>query len=307
MKAAEALAIILSVAFLSGCSERGRSEGRFDQYMYRDTRQLVSLVEDAAVLLEKQGLPAFRELGVKGSRWFNESHYIFAYDLNGRNIFHPAYPELLGKSLIDFRDIVGRPLIRQITDVGRRPEPDAFGWVFYFWEDNNEFQPHWKNAYIRKVVLPDGTSIVIGSGSYTIKVERVFVKDRVDAAVKLLKTEGRAATFRALRDDTSEFNFLGIHIFVLDARGRALVDPAFPTLEGRDLSGFKDAVGHPVMKELFRRLENTDSVWLQFLFPRPGETVPSRKLMYCRKVEVDGETLLVGSDFFQATPIWMNF
>ena len=32
----------------------------------------------------------------------------------------------------------------------------------------------------------------------------------------------------------------------------------------------------------------------------------SRKLIYVRKVAVDGETLVVGSDFFLATPIWMK-
>ena len=34
--------------------------------------------------------------------------------------------------------------------------------------------------------------------------------------------------------------------------------------------------------------------------------MPSRKLAYLRKVEVNGETLIVGADFFQATPIWMK-
>lgn len=307
MKPETVLAIFLSAIALAGCSGGDKLDGRLDQYVYRDTRHLVRLVEDAAALVEKKGTAAFRELGVKGSRWYSDNHYIFAYDLSGTSIFHPAYPDLVGKNLMDFKDIVGRPLIRHITDVGRKPEPDACGWVFYMWEDNNEFQPHWKNAYIRKVIMPGGGVIVLGSGSYRIKMEKVFIRDRVDAAVKLLETAGREATFKVLRDDDSEFNFLGTHLFVLDAAGKAVVDPAFPTIEGRDLSNFKDAVGHPVMKEVFRRLEKSDSVWTQFLFPKPGESIPSRKLMYCRKVKVGDETLLVGSDFFQATPIWMNY
>jgi hypothetical protein len=31
-----------------------------------------------------------------------------------------------------------------------------------------------------------------------------------------------------------------------------------------------------------------------------------RKLLYVRKVVTGGETLVVGSDFFMATPIWMK-
>jgi len=34
--------------------------------------------------------------------------------------------------------------------------------------------------------------------------------------------------------------------------------------------------------------------------------VTSRKLVHVRKVDVGGETLVVGSDFFVATPIWMK-
>ena len=38
----------------------------------------------------------------------------------------------------------------------------------------------------------------------------------------------------------------------------------------------------------------------------PGKALPSRKFLYVRKVQVGGETFLVGSDFFPATPLWMK-
>ncbi len=45
---------------------------------------------------------------------------------------------------------------------------------------------------------------------------------------------------------------------------------------------------------------------MQYLWPKPGSSVTSRKLVYVRKISVGGETLIVGSDFFLATPIWMK-
>ncbi len=45
---------------------------------------------------------------------------------------------------------------------------------------------------------------------------------------------------------------------------------------------------------------------MQYLWPKPGSSVTSRKLVYVRKIRVGGETLIVGSDFFLATPIWMK-
>jgi hypothetical protein len=45
---------------------------------------------------------------------------------------------------------------------------------------------------------------------------------------------------------------------------------------------------------------------VQYLWPKPGGSAPSRKLIYVRKVTVDGEVFVVGSDFFLATPIWLR-
>ena len=81
---------------------------------------------------------------------------------------------------------------------------------------------------------------------------------------------------------------------------------AFPTMAGRDLSEFRDAVGFFAIREVLKKLTQADQAWVQYLWPKPGSSVTSRKLVYVRKVSVGGETLVVGSDFFLATPIWMK-
>ena len=77
-------------------------------------------------------------------------------------------------------------------------------------------------------------------------------------------------------------------------------------MTGRDLSDFKDAVGFPAIRELLKKLTQADEAWVQYLWPKPGSATASRKLIHARKVSVGGETLVVGSDFFLATPIWMK-
>jgi hypothetical protein len=84
------------------------------------------------------------------------------------------------------------------------------------------------------------------------------------------------------------------------------VDPAFPSLERRNLKQFQDALGHQPVREALRRLEKSDAVWEQYMLPRPGSSLPSRKLAYAHKVVVNGRTLVVWADFFMATPIWMK-
>jgi signal transduction histidine kinase len=275
-------------------------------YLYEDTKQLVTLVEDAAGIMEKQGAEAFKRFGAKGSRWLNKDYYLFVYDLEGTCLFHPISPELVGKNLIRFKDMNGKPVIRLITDVGRKAQRDAGGWGFYLWEEGTQFVPRWKSSYIRKVIGPDNRIYLIGSGSYNIKIEKSFIQENVNAAARLLETKGRKIAFTEFRNSGSVFHLLDTYIFVMDDTGRTLVDPAFPMLVNRDLKDFQDAVGRYVVKEVFRKLEQSDEAWIQYLWPKPESILPSRKLAYFRKVKVGHDTLIVGSDFFMATPIWMK-
>jgi len=282
------------------------AKDRLSHYTYSDTKALVSLVEDAAALIERDGEGSFKQFGQKDSRWLNEDNYLFVYALDGVCAFHPITPELIGKNVMGLRDLNGKPLIREITDIGRRPEPDASGWVFYLWQDRTQLSPGWKSAYVRKVAARSGQVYVVGSGSFNIKVEKLFVERRVRSAADLLTSAGKAEAFKQFQDPGSPFVFLDSFIFVLDEQGRTLVDPAFPTMAGRNLSEFQDAVGFYAIRDALKKLEQADEARVLYLWPKPGSSTPSRKLIYARKVVIGGETLVVGSDFFLATPIWMK-
>jgi signal transduction histidine kinase len=300
------LALLLAAITSMASIVPGAANEQLSLYTYRDTRSLVSLVEDAAHLMEQKGEQALPEFARKDSKWLNDDYYLFVYALDGTCIFHPITPELIGKNVIGLRDMNGKPIIRQITDVGRKPENDASGWVFYLWQNQTQLIPSWKSAYVRKVIGPNGQTYVVGSGSYNIKVEKVFVEERVRMAADLLKSAGKDEAFKEFRDPASPFVFLDSFIFVLNEQGQTLVDPAFPTMAGRDLSEFRDAVGFFAIREVLKKVAQADQAWVQYLWPKPGSSVTSRKLVHVRKISVGGETLIVGSDFFLATPIWMK-
>ncbi len=297
-----AAAVLLTTLIMT--SKRG--EDKPLPYLYEDTRQLVRLVEDAATEVESRGKNAFTDFGVHGSRWFNDKYYLFIYDINGTCVFHPVTPALVGRNLIDMKDYNGRPLIRDITDVCKKPERRAGGWVFYLWEERTEFTPNWKVSYIRKAVAPDGNVYAVGCGLYNFKMEKIFVQERVDEAAALLAARGEKAAFAEFSNPAGRYQFLGTYLFVIDPQGQTLVDPAFPTLGSRNLSDLRDAVGHYVVKEILEKLKKSDSAWLQYLRPKTGAILPSRKVVYVRKVYAGGKTFYVGADFFMPTPVWMR-
>jgi signal transduction histidine kinase len=298
---------MLAGLFLIGCGAHSSpNPSKSDVYLYEDTRRLVEFVESSAALIEQSGAAAFKEFDRPDSRWRTSSTYLFVYDDSGTCVWHGLNPELVGHNLLSFRDAMGKPIVQYIENIGHRPQRDASDWIFYLWEEQKQFIPAWKSSYVRKAVAPDGKLYIVGSGSSLIKIEKVFVREQVDAAAQLLQDRGREVAFHDLRDPGNRFYFLDTFVFVLDVNGHSLVDPSYPTQEGRDMSEFRDAVGRPVIKEVMEKLATSDEAWVQFLWPKAGERLPSRKLMYVRKVNVGGETLLVGSDFFLATPIWMQ-
>lgn len=276
------------------------------RYTYKDTQNLVSLVEDAARLVETEGEQAFTSFAEKGSRWLDGDRYIFVYADDGTVAFHPISPELVGKKMASLKDIDGKSVVAQIIEIGAMPQPDAGGWVFYRWQVQRQLTPVWKSSYVRKALAPDGKVYLVGSGLYGAKIERAFVEDRVNQACDLLVRDGKDKAFAAFREPSSPFAFLDTYVFVLDGEGNTIVDPAFPTLSGRNMRDFTDAVGARPVQQLIDRLASADHTWVQFLWPRPGDVMPSRRLIYARKVMLNGETLIVGAELYLATPIWMK-
>ena len=286
-------------------------QAEVSEYEYEQTKDLVQFVHNAAGVFAEKGEGAFPEFRQKGGKWFKRDRYLFIYDLKGTCVFHPVDPELEGKDLIRLKDLDGKPVIRYVIETVTE-EPDPYGWVHYLWAEPGEIFPRWKSSYVLRVKSPEGAEYVIGSGIYNMRPERKFIVDKVDEAAELIRTKG-ARAFEQLQKRSSRFVWGDTYIFVLSMDGKAVVDPAFPSMEaaavvreGRDLTGFRDAMGKNVVIEMIDKLRNSDSAWVMYMWPRLGESTPSRKVAYIKKVSAGGKSYIVGSDIFLANPIWMK-
>lgn len=280
---------------------------KLSQYVYEDTKRLVVFVEDAAALIEKYGEKSFAEFE-KDLRWRNDTYYLFVYDINGNCVYHPIEKELVGKNLLNFRDIDGRPVIQIITDIGKSPAKDASGWAFYKWEVPwlASF-PQWKSSYIRKAIAPDGKVYLIGSGLYNMKIEKAFVEQQVNKAADMLLVEGKQKAFSSLKDPFLNFDILDSYIIVINASGEIEISPDFPSLQlHRNIFNLVDKAGRNIGRDAEKNLRNKDRIWMSYLWPKEDPRHFTRKLAYIRKIEVEGETLFVFMDFFPTLPVWMK-
>lgn len=290
---------VTTVLLLQPITGNAQTAAAIDQhYQSEEARVLVDLVKDAATLVQAQGEAAFGDLSNDGSRWRRGESYIFVLDSEGTMLVHPDL-ELQGRPQLELKDVDGRPIIRGLLSAATTFPGKPEGWYHYQWPVPGEILPRWKSSYVRLVVAPSGKRYVIGSGMYTERMEPGFVVDLVTEAVALIEKNGREA-FPRLRDPAGPFIAKDAYVFVIDGQGIELVNPSFPNLEGRNLLDLKDTQGTLLVREMFDVVKNRGAGWVDYMWPKPGESVSTKKSTYVSRANFGDNWVLVGSGVYLA-------
>ncbi len=290
--------ILAAVTLAVFCAARGEAQTPEQQYEYAETRALVSLVDDAAVAIHTRGDTAFSDFRVPGSRWRQGDAYIFVLDPDGNMLVHPD-PAMESRNEIGLKDINGRPIVRGLIDAATAVADKPAGWYHYQWPVPGGLLPRWKSSYVRLAVAPSGRRYIVGSGMYNDRMERAFVVDAVREAVGQIRQRGEAA-YALFRDATSPFAVKDSYIFVIDPQGTDLVNPAFPSLEGRNLLDVKDTHGKALVREMLSVVQTRGSGWVDYMWPKPGESVSTQKSTYVTKATIGTKWVVVGSGVYLA-------
>jgi cytochrome c len=124
----------------------------------------------------------------------------------------------------------------------------------------------------------------------------------VNAAAALVRREGKAAAFAQFRTRNSKWWSGETYLFAYDQNLNVLLNPAFPKREGTNVHGQTDANGKPMHDEFLRVVREKGSGWVDYVFPRPGESKPSLKWTYVESVTFDGTPGLIGAGFYPHQP-----
>jgi len=252
--------------------------------------KLKSFVESGAELISQEGEKAFGAFRKKESKWFEGDQYLFVWDMNGLRYVYPPDSNGEGENVRGIRDADGKPIGEFFVKTASSKE--GRGWVFYRWPKPGELDPSWKSTYIVKTESPSGKTFLVGSGAYDMPVQKSFVVDAVDSAVKLLEHEGSKA-FDMLRDKRSQYLYQDTYVFVIADDGVELLNAAFPKLEGRNVLDYKDINGNYFVREFIDVAKNKGHGWVDYQWPKPGDVEKSQKSTYVRKAMVDGKMVVV--------------
>ncbi len=287
------ISLVAMLAFVGVTSHAATPSSSLDQaYEQEETRNLVVLVNDAADLVQAKGEKGFEELSVAGSRWRQGDTYIFVLDPQGNMLVHPD-PALEGSNVIDLNDINGKPIIRGLIATATTAPDKQEGWYHYEWPVPHGLLPRWKSTFVRQVAAPSGKKYIVGAGMYNDRMERAFVVDTVKGAAAQIEEKGEAA-FASFRDPKGPYLAKDTYIFVVKPDGVEIVNPAFPTLEGRNLSDLKDTQGKRAISEMIALVQSKGSGWVDYMWPKPGESVSTRKSAYVTRAKLGNEWVVVG-------------
>ena len=120
----------------------------------------------------------------------------------------------------------------------------------------------------------------------------------VDKAAALVESKGKAA-FPEFKKKGSEWYQGETYLFINDMKGVNLMHPASPELEGKDLIDLKDANGKAIVREFIETAKTKGQGWVEYLWPKPGEKTPSKKISYVKRAKMaNGETVVVGAGVY---------
>ncbi|MBF6647572.1 cache domain-containing protein [Methylobacter sp. BlB1] len=267
-------------------------------YEYEETRELVALVNDAAESVRSKGEAAFSDFRVSGSRWRREETYVFVLDPEGNMLVHPD-PELEGRNVLELKDINGKPIIQGLIDAATAVPDKPEGWYHYQWPVPGGLLPRWKSTYARLATAPSGKRYIISSGMYNDRMEKSFAVDAVQNAAEQIERHG-AAAFKLFHDPAGPFIAKDEYIFVFDRNGVNLALPPFPNLEGRSFLDWKDTQGRQFIREMLEIVRTQGSGWVDYMWPKPGESIATQKSAYVTKAQIGDQWVMVGSGVYLA-------
>lgn len=124
------------------------------------------------------------------------------------------------------------------------------------------------------------------------------VESLVNEAAGLIESKGQAG-IDIIRDKNGKFNTKDSYVFVTSFEtGADLVNPAFEEIEGLPAENYANPDAKAAQMAIVNAVKDKDAVWIEYLWPKPGETKLSKKESYLKKIIINGKTRIIGSGFY---------
>lgn len=94
----------------------------------------------------------------KNGGYIDRDLYITVYNMNGRVLAHGANPKMVGKDLIDLKDVDGKPFVRERMELAKSKQT--------FWQDYKFTDPITKKVLPKSMYCERTGDMVVCGGVY---------------------------------------------------------------------------------------------------------------------------------------------
>lgn len=103
-------------------------------------KEAEAMVAATVAALKENRQKTYDEITAKHAKWVNRDLYPVVYDLNGKVLAHGQNSRMVGKDLIDMRDVDGKAFVRERVELAKAKGK--------FWQDYKFTDP------VSKAILP---------------------------------------------------------------------------------------------------------------------------------------------------------
>jgi cytochrome c len=121
--------------------------------------EAMAMVEKAVNFIKSNGAEkGYAEISNPKGQFVDRDLYVVVYDMNGRCLAHGANVKMIGRDLIDNKDVDGKAFVQERVEMMKK---QASGWQDYKFRNptTNQIEP--KSMYIERV-----NDIIVGCGVY---------------------------------------------------------------------------------------------------------------------------------------------
>jgi len=123
-------------------------------------KEATAMVEKAIAHIKKVGREkAFADFDNPKGGFVDRDLYVVVYDLKGKVLAHGANAKMIGKDMIDLRDVDGKYFVKERVEM--MAKPDAKGWQDYKFMNPTTSAIEPKSMYLQRF-----EDLIIGCGIY---------------------------------------------------------------------------------------------------------------------------------------------
>jgi len=143
--------------------------------------------------------------------------------------------------------------------------------------------------------------LIVGLLSGNVRAEEWATKEecviKCHEAAAMINSKGLDAAIKEISDPTGVFVWKDSYVFLMNLDGKMLAHPFRPELTKKEhVLLMTDPTDKALFVHFVNLARNVGHGWVEYMWPKPGKTTPSKKLTYIYRVP--GQDVFVGAGVY---------